>query len=146
MKSVGTKIRERREELLITQKDLAEKTGISHRTIFSYERDAVVPRTINLRKVCEVLGVTPEYLTNPEIDDPAYGLDTQPYVDAVRDRYGKKGALDFQGLLDGSVSMMAGGDVPQEDKEKFFQAITEAYFLTKRDAAERFTPKKYRKD
>jgi len=146
MKSVGTKIRERREELLITQTKLAEMTGISHRTIFSYEKDDVVPRTINLRKVCEVLGVTPEYLTNPEIDDPEYGKDTQPYVDAVRDQYGSKGARDFQGLLDGSLSMMAGGDVPQEDKEKFFEAIAAAYLQTKKDASERFTPKKYRKD
>ena len=146
MKSVGTKIKESRERLLLTQKSLSEMTGLTIRSISAYETDTVKPRGSNLRKIAEALNVSQAFLTNPEIDDPEYGKDTQIYVDAVHDQYGSKGARDFQGLLDGSLSMMAGGDVPQEDKEKFFEAIAAAYLQTKKDASDRFTPKKYRKD
>lgn len=146
MKSVGMKIKESRERLLLTQQSLSEMTGLTIRSISAYETDTAKPRGSNLRKIAEALNVSQAFLTNPEIDDPEYGKDTQAYVDAVHDQYGSKGARDFQGLLDGSLSMMAGGDVPQEDKEKFFEAIAAAYLQTKKDASERFTPKKYRKD
>lgn len=41
--------------------------------------------------------------------------------------------------------MFAGGDVPEEDKELFFQAVTEAYFANKKRASETFTRKDYKK-
>ena len=42
--------------------------------------------------------------------------------------------------------MFAGGEIPEEDKDLFFQAITEAYFANKNKASERFTRKDYKKD
>ena len=40
---------------------------------------------------------------------------------------------------------MRDGDVPEEDKELFFQAVTEAYFANKQRASEKFTRKDYKK-
>ena len=45
-----------------------------------------------------------------------------------------------------AVAMFAGGEIPEEDKDLFFQAITEAYFANKNKASERFTRKDYKKD
>lgn len=144
MKSVGTKIREARERKSLVQREFSELTGITIRAISNYETDTRRPRGINLRKVCEALDITPAYLLDPEIDDPEYGKETHDYVEAVRDQYGNQGAVDVQDLLDGTLAMMAGGDVPQADKDLFFQAVMEAYVQTRKDASERFTPKKYR--
>lgn len=144
MKTTGEKIRDLRLRLGLKQSELAEKAGITIRSITNYETDASKPRGLQLRKICEALNVTEDYLLNPEIDDPNYGMETASYVNAVRKQYGKKGAIDIKELLEANKAMFAGGDVPQEDKELFFQAVMEAYLLCKQDAHDRFTPKKFK--
>lgn len=64
---------------------------------------------------------------------------------AARERYGSKGAIDMKALLDANRALFAGGEMPQEDKDLFFQAVTEAYFECKKQAHDKFTPEKYRK-
>ena len=143
MKTTGEKIREGRANLGITQTELAEKIGVTLRTISKYEKQGVMPRGANLQKLAEVLGVSIAYLSNDEIVDPAYGLEESPYIESARAVYGKRGAADVEQLL--TRALFAGGDVPEEDKELFFQAVTEAYFANKQRASEKFTRKDYKK-
>lgn len=146
MKSIGEKIRTRRIEMQLTQTELAQKAGLTTRTVSKYETGAANPRGLNLHRLSEVLGLSESYLTDPEIEDPAYGLEEAPYVSEVRSVYGRKAGADMQQLLEGVQAMFAGGSTPQEDKDLFFQAVMQAYMETKKDAQERFTPKKYKKD
>ena len=143
--TIGDKIFDRRRALGLTQTQLAEAMGVTTRAVYSYENSGVVPRGSNRRKLCEVLGISQEYLLHDEITDPKYGLEEAEYVDSVRGKYGKKGAMDVQEMLDGMSSFFAGGDVPQEDKDLFFQAVVNAYMQTKQDARDKFTPKKFKK-
>ena len=145
MKTTGEKIRERRMHLGLTQTELANKIGVTLRTITKYEKQGVMPRGRNLRELAKVLGVSEVYLANEEIEDETYGLEEAPYIDSVRAAYGAKGANDMQNLLLQTQAMFAGGDIPQADKDKFFQAVMEAYVATKEDARERFTNKRYKK-
>ena len=145
MKTTGEKIRERRTLLGLKQTELANKIGVTLRTITKYEKQGVMPRGRNLRELAKVLGVSEVYLANEEIEDETYGLEEAPYIDSVRAAYGAKGANDMQNLLLQTQAMFAGGDVPQADKDKFFQAVMEAYVATKEDARERFTNKRYKK-
>lgn len=144
MKTTGEKIRERRTHLGLTQTELANKIGVTLRTITKYEKQGVMPRGRNLRELAKVLGVSEVYLANEEIEDETYGLEEAPYIDSVRAAYGARGANDMQNLLLQTQAMFAGGDVPQADKDKFFQAVMEAYVATKEDARERFTNKRYK--
>ena len=153
MKTTGEKIREGRANLGITQTELAEKIGVTLRTISKYEKQGVMPRGANLQKLAEVLGVSIAYLSNDEIVDPNYGLEEapyigleeSPYIESARAVYGKRGAADVEQLLTQTRALFAGGDVPEEDKELFFQAVTEAYFANKQRASEKFTRKDYKK-
>ena len=145
MKTTGEKIRDRRITLNMTQKDLADQVGTTARTISSYEAAGSKPRGLNLRKLCTVLNVSEAYLLNDEIEDETYGLEEAPYIESARAIYGKKGATDVEQLLTQTRAMFAGGDVPEEDKELFFQAVTEAYFANKKRASETFTRKDYKK-
>lgn len=145
MKTIGQKIKEQRERSGLTQRELGEKAGLTIRTVCSYETNAVTPRGINIRRICDALDISEAYLTNPEIDDPEYGKEEAPYVDSVRSMYGKKAGLDMQSLLEANQTYFAGGDIPQEDKDLFFNAVMEAYVATKKDASARFTPKKFKK-
>ena len=146
MKTTGEKIKERRITLNMTQKDLADQVGTTVRTISSYEAAGSKPRGLNLRKLCSVLNVSEAYLLKDEIEDETYGLDETPYIENARATYGKKGADDISRLLLETQAMFAGGEIPEEDKDLFFQAITEAYFANKNKASERFTRKDYKKD
>ena len=145
MKTTGEKIRDRRITLNMTQKDLADQVGTTVRTISSYEAAGSKPRGLNLRKLCTVLNVSEAYLLKDEIEDETYGLEEAPYIERARAIYGKKGATDVEQLLTQTRAMFAGGDVPEEDKELFFQAVAEAYFANKKRASETFTRKDYKK-
>ena len=138
MKTTGEKIRESRTHLGLTQTELADKIGVTLRTITKYEKQGVMPRGVNLQRLAEVLGVSTAYLSNDEIVDPNYGLEEAPYI-------GRKGATDVEQLLTQTRALFAGGDVPEQDKELFFQAVTEAYFANKQRASEKFTRKDYKK-
>ena len=145
MKTTGEKIRERRTRLGLTQTDLAERIGVTIRTITKYEKQGVMPRGSNLRELAKVLGVSELYLSNDAIEDETYGMEEAPYIDAVRSTYGKQGANDMETLLMQTQTLFAGGDIPQADKDKFFHAVMAAYMATKEDASERFTNKRYKK-
>ena len=140
MKTIAEKIRDQRLALDLTQQELADRAGITNRTISNYETGAAKPRGIQLRRLCEVLGITEEYLMNPEIEDPSHGLESAPYVEAVRKNYGRKGARELQELLEANQALFAGGEIPQEDKDLFFNAVMEAYVANKEKASENFTP------
>ena len=144
MKTIGEKIRAQRESLNLTQIELAKQIGVTNRTITSYERNVSKPRGYNISKLCSALHVSEAYLLNAEIEDPAYGIEESPYVEAAREAYGKRGATDMQKLLEANQAVFAGGDIPQEDKDKFFEAVMQAYVLTKNKAREQFTPKSKR--
>lgn len=145
MKTTGEKIREGRANLGMTQTELAEKIGVTLRTVSKYEKQGVMPRGAHLQKLSEVLGVSIAYLSNDEIVDPTYGLEEAPYIESARAAYGNKGAADVEKLLTQTRALFAGGDVPEADKELFFQAVTEAYFANKQRASEKFTRKDYKK-
>lgn len=82
MKTIGEKIRESRARKNLTQAELAEKSGLTIRTVSKYETETVVPRGRNLYKLAEVLGVSEAYLSRPDVEDPSYGLDEAPYLNA----------------------------------------------------------------
>ncbi|HCA34404.1 MAG TPA: XRE family transcriptional regulator, partial [Lachnospiraceae bacterium] len=75
MKSFKDKIRECRGKLGLSQKELAERSGIGYRTITSYESGQRFPQPAQLYKLAKALGVSTDYLRDDSIEDPAYGLD-----------------------------------------------------------------------
>ena len=47
-------------------------------------------------------------------------------------------------LLDRNSAFFAGGEIPQEDKDAFFEAIMTAYVTAKEEARRKFTPRSLR--
>lgn len=64
MQTIGDRIRARRKELRLTQKDLASRVGVSHVAISQWEKDETAPRGDNLLRLSEALGCAPSYLHN----------------------------------------------------------------------------------
>lgn len=64
--TVGERIRARRKELRLTQKDLAAKVGVSHVSISQWEKDETSPRGDNLLALAKAMGVTAHYISTGE--------------------------------------------------------------------------------
>lgn len=61
-KLIGSRISQKRKELKITQKQLSELIGISNTHICSIESGEKTPSLETLLKICNVLGITIDYL------------------------------------------------------------------------------------
>ncbi len=62
MNTIGSMIAERRKYLALTQKDLAQKIGVTQQAVCKWERDITKPDVWLLKSIGTVLGYTPEEL------------------------------------------------------------------------------------
>ncbi len=65
---IGEKLRETRKRKLLTQEQLAERSGVGIATIVRIERNQVEPRGSTIRKLAEALEVEPEELVRRDSD------------------------------------------------------------------------------
>jgi transcriptional regulator with XRE-family HTH domain len=63
---IGDRLRDLRKRALLTQKQLAEKSGVGVTTIIRIERNQVEPHGSTIRKLAEALSVAPEELVKRE--------------------------------------------------------------------------------
>jgi transcriptional regulator with XRE-family HTH domain len=138
----GEKVKNRRAELRIDQDRLADLCGVSRRTIVSYETQGKYPREATLRKLASALGVTERYLMNDEETDPSAGINEEPFIQEARDAFGKKGAEEMAAVLSRNEALFAGGTLSEDQKDMFYEAVTKAYFMSKKRAREKFGKKK----
>lgn len=145
MTAFSEKLRSARQAAGLNQTELAEKAGVTRRSIFAYENGASVPRPHVTRRIAAALDVTVAYLTNEDAVDPDEGRVREENIEMARERFGAKGAREAARLLDMNNALFTGGELTQEDKDAFFNAIMTAYITAKEDARRRFTPKGLRK-
>ena len=67
------------------------------------------------------------------------------FLAEARKQFGAKGAKEAQDVLERVNSLFAGGDLDEDAKDVFFQALMSVYMDSKKNAREKFTPQKYRK-
>ena len=114
------KLQKLRKDKGFTQTELAEKVGVSSRSIQNYELGARYPKRDILDKLCSVLGTRIEYLVS---SDDFFGI--------VRAEDGEKGVASAQQLLDCAGALFAGGDISEEDKDKVMLALQNIYWKSK---------------
>lgn len=135
------KIKIAREAAELTQGDLAEQVGVSRRAVVAYESEGALPRKSTIEKLARVLRVSVTYLSNDDCTDPLADIGKDNYVEQARALYGVKGARDVNELLQDNAALFAGGELSQDQKDAFFQAVMNAYMTCKAEAKEKFTPK-----
>lgn len=120
----GEKVRKKRIEAGLSQSGLAEKSGLSLRSIQNYESGQRSPANITIVKnIAKALGVSFEYL----LDDRA-----QYVLDAAQ-KGGEAAAVDIDRLLSDIQGLFAGGRLSQNDKDKVMRAVNEIYWETKEE-------------
>ena len=141
MKDFSQKVRDARTLLKLNQEELGKLIGVSARAIVAYETTATRPRASTLRKLAETLKVSVDYLTNDEIDDPLYGIEKQPFVEETRNLYGDKAAREIDFLMERNAALFAGGELSQDAKDAYFEAVMQAYLECKNKAKQTYGKK-----
>lgn len=118
----ANKLKELREIKKLSQEDLAKLCQVSTKTISRYELGQSKPRyrkTYDL--LAEHLDTTHDYLVTDEDE----------FILKARENFGKEGAKDAEDMINGVIGLMAGGQIPDEDKRTILDAITEAYYIAR---------------
>ena len=132
----GDRIKELRNLADMSQQELANRTGLSLRSIQNYESNQRYPKDVAiLNKLCAALGTTIEELMKEE----------DQFILEAASKFGSRGKNDAEKLIEEVGGLFAGGELNEEDKDKVFRAITEMYWKAK-DNNRKYTPKKYKKN
>ena len=132
----GDRIKELRNLADMSQQELANRTGLSLRSIQNYESNQRYPKDVAiLNKLCTALSTTIEELMKEE----------DQFILEAASKFGSRGKNDAEKLIEEVGGLFAGGELNEEDKDKVFRAITEMYWKAK-DNNKKYTPKKYKKN
>ena len=127
------KIKRAREVAKMTQHELAQEVGVSQRTIASYES-----RKSTTEKLAHALKVSVRYLSDDDCTNPLEDIEKDEYIEQARELYGAKGVRDMDELLRDNAALFAGGELSQDQKDAFFQAVMTAYVTCKEEAKVKF--------
>jgi len=121
------KIKRSREIANLTQRELAELVGVSQRTIAFYESGGAKARRSTIEKLARALKVSVKFLSDDNCIDPLDEIEKDGYIEQARAMYGSKGVRDMEELLRDNAALFAGGELSQDQKDAFFEAVNAFY-------------------
>lgn len=147
--NIGEFIKKLREERKLSINQLALYSDVSAAHISRIERGLREPSPEILKKVSQALKVPYEDLMKIAgyLDQQDNNLSSKEdeFITKAQEQYGYRGKKQAKELLENIRSLFDGGELPEEDRDEFFRAITEIYFEAK-EKNKKYTPKKYRKN
>lgn len=151
MKRFCEKLKEARKARGMTQAEFGELLGVTSRMIIEYEKGNRRPHRRKVQEFAEILEVPVEYLLEDRFDDVLSVFredapeDAAPEADAERrapaaaqsqSDIEAQARREIEFLRERSAALFAGGVLPQEAKDAFFQSLYEAYLKCREQAAE----------
>lgn len=129
----GEKLRELRTQHKWTQSELSKKIGVSLRTVVSYESGKSYPKQREIyKKIATLFGVDVNYLLTEGVEEARFSaLSREEFVEAASEKYGSRGKLQAEDLVQQASGMFAGGELSEEDKDAVMQALQQAYWDAK---------------
>ena len=134
-------MKEARVSLGISHPQLGKKIGLSVRSVIAYEKGEKKPRPASMLKLAKALGVSVKFLSDDECENPMADIEKDDYIAEARERYGAAGAKNMDELLSANTALFAGGELSQEQKDAFFEAVMKAYITCKEEARRKFGKK-----
>ena len=119
-----------------TQKQLAEISHVTLRTIVSYEKGDSYPRKRETyAELAKVLDVEKNYLL----------IEDEEFVINAAAQCGTHGAAQAQAVIDGFSDLCAGGTLSEDDKDAVMKALLDIYWESKARNVQQYTQKKFKK-
>ena len=114
----GEKLHNIRISRNLSQEELAEKTGVSRRSIQNYESGKMLPKKRSVYSVlAKALGVEESVLLNRDIS----------FVLRANEQYGSDAMRQAMDLVADVKALWAGGEMEDEDMDEIMRALQEAY-------------------
>ncbi len=120
----GAKLRRLRREKRLSQKVLAERVGVSIRTLINYEQGVSQPRRQSvLRRLADEFEVSVDYLLRG--DQVEQELESYNWS-------GWHGPTAVEDLVSHLTTLFAGGYLSESDRDAAMEAISQAYWESRR--------------
>lgn len=130
----GEKLRDLRTKKKLSQADLAQRIGVSLRTITGWETENRYPKKRELyTTLANELGCDIDYLLSEK----------ESLITDATERYGSRGKKDAEELVESVQALFAGGEIEEEDMDAMMLALHEAYIEAKL-RNKKYAPKKHR--
>ena len=142
MKAFPEKIKEARCVLGLSQGELGELAGVSKRSIAAYEMGEKFPRDKTIYQLAKALHVSIRYLKDDECENPTEDIEKDIVIAEASEQYGMNAARDLERMLAENTALFAGGDLSQEEKDTYFNALMTAYVTCRETAKEKYGKKK----
>lgn len=149
MKTFGEKMLEARKARGLKQTEFGKLLGVSSRMIIDYENGQRRPHRAKMQEFADILEVPVEYLAEDEFESvlSVFNQDTDgtgaagtrnaaPQNDLPQADIEAQARREMDFLRERSAALFAGGAVPQDAKDAFFQSIYEAYLRCREQAVE----------
>ena len=112
----------------LSQEELAERSGISRRTIQNYESGERVPKQrASYTALAKTLDVQENVLLDPNID----------FVLRANEQYGDDAMRQAMDLVADVKALWAGGKMEEEDMDVIMRSLQDAYLEAKKKAGGR---------
>ena len=116
------KVKKERMAKGLTQQQLADKLGVSLRTITNYEKGESYPKQREIYgKMADILGVDINYLLT----------ENEEFYISANEKYGSAGAAQAKALMQEVTGLFAGGELSPDDMDEMMKAIQDAYWIAK---------------
>lgn len=133
--NLSEKLRNARAAKHMSQTELANKTGMSLRTIQNYEMGTRLPKSRSTYdKLAEALEMDVDILLDENAE----------FVLRATESYGGRGAKQAMDMVADIKALWAGGEMEEEDMDEIMQALQEAYWEAKKNNR-KYVNKRYRK-
>ena len=147
MKTFGEKLREIRKERGMKQTEFGEILGVSNRMIIDYEKGTRMPHRKKIQEFANILEVPVEYLTDDSYEDilsvfndnntNSVASDDETPIETPQSEIEAQAMREVEFLKERSAALFAGGELPQESKDAFFQSLYTAYLKCREQAVEK---------
>ncbi len=147
MRTFAQKIKAERKKREMTQTEFGQLLGVSQRMILDYETAGRRPHRAKMTAFAETLKVPYEYLADDRYDSVAAVLnramdagtvqpepEKPPQEESSQSEAEARARREMAFLKERSAALFAGGELPQEAKEAFFQSLYEAYLKCREQA------------
>ena len=129
----GEKLKEARKRAGLTQKQLAQESQLSLRTIINYEKGERMPKQEKAYvQLARTLGITVESLKDENSD----------FIVEAENQFGGKGRKQAEEIVRHFRVAAAGGELDDDDLDFIKEAMMQTYWDAKR-YNQRFTNKRY---
>ena len=128
----GQKVQEQRKKAGLLQQELADKLGITKRTLANYEGGNSYPQNrILYTKLADVFKVDINYFLTED----------EEFLTQAAEMYGKKGQAQAQNILNQAAALFAGGELSEKDEIAFLHDMQAIFLESKKIAKSKYSNK-----